>query len=69
MAGKGSRQRPTNKEAFESNWERIFGGAKEQDKGVSIDPAAEIGMGTSSLEGVYRGQPNAAAEGAEVPHE
>lgn len=69
MAGKGSRQRPTNTAAFESNWERIFGGAKEQDQGLSVDPAAELGMGTASLEGVYRGQPNAAAEGAEAPNE
>lgn len=69
MAGKGSRQRPTNKAVFDDNWERIFGGAKEQDQGVSIDPAAELGMGTASLEGVYRGQRNAAAEGSEAPHE
>ena len=69
MAGKGSRQRPTNKAVFDDNWERIFGGAKEKDKGVSIDSAAELGMGTASLEPVYRGQRNAAAEGAEVPNE
>jgi len=28
MSGKGSKQRPTNKEAFDANFERIFGNTK-----------------------------------------
>jgi hypothetical protein len=27
--GKGSKQRPTNQEKFNANWERIFGGKKK----------------------------------------
>ena len=47
MAGKGSRQRPTDTAKYESNWERIF--------------RNEPGMGTSSLE--YTGAPNAHTDG------
>jgi hypothetical protein len=32
MAGKGSRQRPTNKPAFDDNFDRIFGKPKEAEK-------------------------------------
>ena len=30
MAGKGSRQRPTDRKKFEDNWERIFGKASKE---------------------------------------
>ena len=32
MSGKGSKQRPTNKEAFDANYERIFGNTKSKPK-------------------------------------
>lgn len=31
-AGKGSKQRPTDQEAYSSGWDRIFGKNKQQDK-------------------------------------
>lgn len=65
MAGKGSRQRPTDTTKYESNWDRIFGAKKVQ---VAQGLTPEPGMSTSSLED-YRGQPNAHAEGSEAPNE
>jgi hypothetical protein len=67
MAGKGSRQRPTDTTKYQSNWERIFSGSKGSEKlsdtsGTVMVP--EPGMSTACLE--YRGGPNAHIEGAEV---
>lgn len=30
MSGKGSKQRPTDKSKFDTNWEKIFGKSKEE---------------------------------------
>ena len=76
MAGKGSRQRPTDTKRFEDNWDRIFGGSQEDRKGsqeertvqVAQGLAPEPGMSTASLE-PYQGQRNAHAEGSEAPNE
>ena len=32
MAGKGSKQRPTNKTKFDDNWERIFGTQSKEER-------------------------------------
>lgn len=32
MAGKGSKQRPTDKKKFEENWEKIFGKPQKEPK-------------------------------------
>lgn len=76
MAGKGSRQRPTDTTKYESNWDRIFGAKKvqvaqglaQQEQVAQRPLTPEPGMSTSSLED-YRGQPNAHAEGSEAPNE
>lgn len=61
MAGKGSRQRPTDTEKYGENWERIFRGTKGTHE-VQVSPLAhEPGMATECLE--YRGAPNAHVEG------
>lgn len=65
MAGKGSRQRPTDTKRFEDNWDRIFGAKQVQ---VAQGLAPEPGMSTASLE-PYQGQRNAHAEGSEAPNE
>lgn len=39
MSGKGSRQRPTNKEAFDKNFDAIFGKPKKK-KGKNNDKAS-----------------------------
>ena len=69
MAGKGSRQRPTDTKRFEDNWDRIFG-KSQRDRTVQVAQGLsnEPGMATASLEG-YQGQPNAHSEGAEAPNE
>ena len=68
MAGKGSRQRPTDTKRFEDNWERIFGKSGDRKVQAAQGLTPEPGMSTASLEG-YRGQPNAHAEGSEAPNE
>jgi predicted Fe-S protein YdhL (DUF1289 family) len=45
-AGKGSRHRPVNKEAFEAGWDRIFGGVSSPCVDVcDMDYAANICRG------------------------
>ena len=69
MAGKGSRQRPTDTKRFEDNWDRIFGKSRgDQKVQVAQGLTPEPGMSTASLEG-YQGQRNAHAEGSEAPNE
>lgn len=36
MNGKGSKRRPTNEEAYQSNWEKIFGDKKKHSHKDSI---------------------------------
>ncbi len=40
MSGKGSRQRPTNKAAFDSNFDAIFGKPKKKKKEKKNDKAS-----------------------------
>ena len=65
MAGKGSRQRPTDTAKFSSGYDRIFG-----NKSVQTDSTLEHepGMGTASLE-PYKGAANKHIEGGEAPNE
>ena len=47
MAGKGDKPRPVNRERFEANWERIFGGDGKSSScnGGSTPPASTISYG------------------------
>ena len=40
MSGKGSKQRPTNKEAFDKNFDAIFGKPKPKKKEKKNDKAS-----------------------------
>ena len=65
MAGKGSRQRPTDSAKFSSEYDRIFGSKPVQTNStISNEP----GMGTASLE-PYKGAANKHIEGGEATNE
>lgn len=43
--GKGSTPRPVNKEKFDANWDRIFGGKKHEQK---VDSEGEVQSANAS---------------------
>lgn len=57
MAGKGSRQRPTDRSKFESNWDKIFGSknGESKEEGLRESYGLEYQESDNPLEG---GLPN-----------
>ena len=68
MAGKGSRQRPTDTAKFSSGYDRIFGNKSVQ---TDVTLEHEPGMSTSCLDcpEPYKGTANKHIEGDEATNE